>query len=330
MAAPIQIPHDLRQRHRRTPEGRAWLSVLPRYVAAAVERWKLTVDLPEDTDPWNGHSGIVIPVRTQAGAAAALKISFPYDEAVLEPVALKLWNGQGMVRILESDTASCAMVIDRLNAGQSLISVPMDTAVEVWGGLVRQLGILPDDRPEWAAIPHIAGTAEQFSDDLPARWEGLNRPFPRWLLEAALEVCQTRGAVSRRRARDVLVHTDLHYQNILATLDGTGYLGIDPQAAIGDAEFALAPCLWNRIKDLPQRNAEAALRRRAAALSAAAGLEEAIAVEWAVVREVDNALWYLENPGHDGDAQRSLWVASTMAGRPMPGLPAAHDLKTLQ
>ena len=34
--------------------------------------------------------------------------------------------------------------------------------------------------------------------ELPESWEQLGRPFPRWLLEAALEVCQTRGAVGRR------------------------------------------------------------------------------------------------------------------------------------
>ena len=69
----------------------------------------------------------------------------------------------------------------------------------------------------------MAARAEQWSDELPESWERLGRPFPRWLLEAALEVCQTRGAVGRRSGNDVLVHTDLHYLNILARLrrDGT-------------------------------------------------------------------------------------------------------------
>ncbi|WP_104091398.1 aminoglycoside phosphotransferase family protein [Arthrobacter sp. GMC3] len=329
MPTTVKIPEDLRARHSRTREGRAWLSDLPDLIVAALTRWNLAVDLPAGVQPWNGHTGIVIPVRTASRDAAALKIAFPFEEALLEPVALTLWNGHGMVRILEHDTSSCSMVIERLDAEKSLLTVEMDDAIEVWGSTVRRLSIAPDIREGWDQIPHVAATAEQYSDDLPARWEDLNQPFPRWLLEAALEVCQTRGAVSRRRANDVLVHTDLHYLNVLATLDGTGYLAIDPQAQIGDAEFAVAPCLWNRLRDLPARDAEAGLRRRAGSLCAAAGLDESIAAEWAVVREVENALWYLETPGHLGDAQRSLWVASTMAGRTMPGLPAAHDLKML-
>ena len=329
MPAPVEIPEDLRLRHRRTPAGRAWLEKLPGLVEDALERWNLTVELLPGEPPWHGHTAIVLPVRTGNGAAAALKVAYPFDEAVLEPIALTLWDGRGVVRILEQDPASCSMVIERLDSRKSLMDVPIEEAVEVWGGLVRQLGIAADDRPGWAEVPHIAATAERYSDELPARWMDLDKPFPQWLLEAALEVCQTRGAVSRRRANDVLVHTDLHFQNILASLDGTGYLAIDPQAQIGDAEFAVAPCLWNRLRELPRRNAEAGLRRRCSALAGAAGLDADIAAEWAVLREVENALWYLESPGHDGDAQRSLWVASTMAGRSMPGLPAAHDLKML-
>jgi streptomycin 6-kinase len=41
---------------------------------------------------------------------------------------------------------------------------------------------------------------------------------------------------------------------------------------------------------------------------------------------VDNALAYASAPRRKGDALRSLWVASTLAGRTLPELPAAHDL----
>jgi streptomycin 6-kinase len=41
---------------------------------------------------------------------------------------------------------------------------------------------------------------------------------------------------------------------------------------------------------------------------------------------VDNALAYASAARREGDVLRSLWVASTLAGRTLPGLPAAHDL----
>ena len=92
----------------------------------------------------------------------------------------------------------------------------------VWGGLMRQLSLVPDDQPQWREFDHVAARAEQWSDEFPATWEQLGRPFPRWLLEAALEVCQTRGAVGRRSGKDVLVHTDFHFLNILARPGAAG------------------------------------------------------------------------------------------------------------
>ncbi len=95
---------------------------------------------------------------------------------------------------------------------------------------------------------------------------------------------------------------------------------------VGEAEFAVAPVLWNRIPDLPAADPEAGLRARCRDFSMAAGLDEEVARQWSVAREVDNALSYASKPGHGGDLARSLWVASTLAGRTLDGLPAAHAL----
>lgn len=331
----LPIPPDLAARYGGTPEGRAWLASLPGIAESLLARWHLASGLGPGVVPWNGHGAVVIPVVREDASPAALKIAFPHDEARVERHALELWSGRGAVALLASDTGTCSMLLERLDAGRPLSNVPMADAVVVWGGLVRQLSLLPDDRPQWREFEHIAARAEQWSDDLPADWEQLGRPFPRWLLEAALEVCQIRGAVGRRSARDVLVHTDLHYLNILAR-PGTratngkpapdGFAAIDPQPMIGEPEFGVAPLLWNRLQDLPLNQPEAGLRGRCADFSAAAGLDPEAARQWAVAREVANALWYAGKPRHRGDLARSLWVASTLAGRTLEGLPPAHAL----
>ncbi len=316
-------------------EGRTWLGKLPNLIDYALWQWDLSVDLPQGSVPWHGHTGIVIPVLTRDGDLAALKIAFPHDEAVWEPLALRLWDGQGSVRLLKSDEAMSAVLLERLDSTRTLHKLPMEEAVNHWGGVLRELSIRPDARQAWQHIPQISATAERYCDELPQRWSDLEEPFERWLLEAALEVCQTRGVVSpQSNASDVLVHTDLHFMNILARPasgepTSSKYVAIDPQVQVGDAEFALAPCLWNRLRDLPERNAEAGLRRRALEMAQAAGLDEGLALQWSIVREVENALSYLEEYGRGGDAQRSLWVASTLAGKTLSGLPRAHELPEL-
>ena len=348
----VPIPPDLSRRYSRTPDGRAWLASLPGLIGQFLDQWELLPDLEPGALPWNGHGGVVLPVRRRDGhgagsggddpangSTAVLKVAFPHEEATREHHALALWGGRGAVRLLAADTGSCALLLERLDACRSLLDVPLETAVTVWGGVVRQLSVVPDDRPEWQEIDHVAARAEQWSDEFPATWEQLGRPFPRWLLEAALEVCQTRGAVGRRSGKDVLVHADLHYLNILARTGvpgpGTGqeapaglepYAAIDPQPMIGEAEFAVAPVLWNRLRELPQQDPGRALLARCRDFSVAAGLDAEAARQWSLAREVENALWYAARRDHDGDLARSLWVASTLAGRTLPGLPAPQEL----
>ncbi|MEV5053343.1 aminoglycoside phosphotransferase family protein [Arthrobacter sp. LAR12-1-1.1] len=342
----VPIPPDLSRRYSRTPDGRAWLASLPGLIEQFLEQWELLPDLETGAHPWNGHGGVVIPVWRRDGdgsgghgSLAVLKVAFAHEEATREHHALALWGGHGAVRLLAADAGSCALLLERLDACRSLLDVPLETAVTVWGGVVRQLSVVPDDRPGWQEIDHVAARAEQWSDELPATWEQLARPFPRWLLEAALEVCQTRGAVGRRSGKDVLVHADLHYLNILARpgVPGPGtrqdapaglepYAAIDPQPMIGEAEFAVAPVLWNRLRELPQQDPGRALLARCGDFSAAAGLDAETARQWSLVREVENALGYASQRHHDGDLARSLWVASTLAGRTLPGLPAPQEL----
>ncbi len=322
------IPEALHRRHHQTLQGRHWLGDVRDFIEQALRQWQLTLDLPPSGTPWHGQSGVVVPVVTAEGGQAALKIAFPHEEAGLEPLALKLWAGTGAVRLLADDDSLGALLLERLDEKRSLAELPMEEAIPLWAGVTRELNIHPDDGPQWRGLPRISASAERNSDELPQAWTDLGEPFPRWLLEAALEVCQTRGDVGRRSSNDVLVHTDLHYQNILAR-PGTGqYLAIDPQIQVGDAEYAVAPCLWNRLQDLPAVNAAAGLRRRASKLAQSAALDEDLCAQWAVLREVDNALSYFA-ASRPAEAQRSLWVASTMAGKTLPGLPDAHQLHRL-
>ncbi|MET3809753.1 aminoglycoside phosphotransferase family protein [Arthrobacter sp. UYEF3] len=353
MPAAVPIPPELTRRYGGSAEGRAWLASLPRLIDRCLEQWRLVPDPARGALPWHGHGAVVVPVSGRAAGSfagnrerhagtAVLKLAFSHPEALAERHALELWGGLGAVQVFEADQDAGALLLERLDGGSSLQDVPLDAAAHVWGGLVRQLSIPPDSRPQWSEFGQMAARAEQWSDELPESWELLGRPFPRWLLEAALEVCQTRGAVGRRSGTDVLVHTDLHFLNVLARPDvpagpGPGgfdgaeftaadFKAIDPRPMLGEAEFSVAPLLWNRLAELPRTRPAEALRARCLDFSAAAGLDGETARQWALARGVENALWYAANRNHDADLARSLWVASTLAGNTLPGLPAPQDL----
>ena len=326
MAPAIAVPDGLRRRYLGTRSGRTWLEGLPPLAEASLAAFGAVPDAGAGAQAWYGHGAMVLPVRLAGGVPAVLKFPYPHAEAATEPAALELWNGNGAVRLLDRDAAGTCLVLERLDPDRSLLDVDIAEAVRVWGGLVRRLALPGSDAPQWAAVPAVAERAEQLSDELPAEWEALGRPVERWLLEAALQVCQTRGVVGRRSSRDVLVHADLHYANVLARPGAPGdYAAIDPQAVFGEAEYAVAPMLWNRLQDLDAGAPEDALRARLEALCAAGGLDPAAAQDWSVLREVVNVLEYVRL-GRQGDAQRSIWVASALVGRRHPGVPPVGEL----
>ncbi|MHA7294675.1 aminoglycoside phosphotransferase family protein [Arthrobacter sp. HLT1-21] len=333
----IELPAALVGNALRLPGGRGWLTRWRELAQTLLAEWDLTLDLSAATRPWFGSAAVVLPVRCDDGSPAVLKVSVPHDEALTEPDALALWAGRGAVRLLAAARDDYVLLLERLDGDRSLTGTPLDETASVWGTLVRSLSLRPNNGNLWQDIPSVAAQAEMWTDTLPADWDRLGRPFDRWLLECALEVCQVRGAVGRRSEQDVLVHSDLHYSNILprpasartgSTGPGAGastFVAIDPKPMIGDAEFAVAPMLWNRIGELFPRDPAGHLRERCSDLAFAADLDPLLARDWSVVREVQNALSAVESGNRDG-AQRSLWVASTLLRRTLPELPAPADL----
>ncbi len=92
-------------------------------------------------------------------------------ETVHEAHALTVWNGRGMVRLLESAPDHGAMLLERLDAQRTLFDLPLDLAIPVAGEIVRTLSV-PGD----AALPTVAGLAAEIARTAPERWERLGRP----------------------------------------------------------------------------------------------------------------------------------------------------------
>jgi streptomycin 6-kinase len=254
--------------------GRRWLETLPALAARYCREWNVRLD----GDLMHGYVGVVAPAVRADGTPVALKLSWLDTESRGEPLALSTWNGQGAVRLLESDPARGAMLLERLDSGRTLRDEPIDYAIEVAGGLMRRLAV-----PAPPALGRDLRTeAAGLIDALPRRWRESGQPFPRYLVDAAVDVCRKFGPISG----DLLVNEDLHYENVLA---GTRepWLVIDPKPLAGDLEFGVPALMWNRAE-------ESTPDARFAAIVAAAGLDAELAVAWALVRAVQNWIWAIE------------------------------------
>lgn len=308
----IVVPARFRESAREIfgPAGAAWCAQLPGVVAEFTGRWELTVDLPNGAEPWYGRCGIVVPVRTVCGEAAVLKVSWADDETAHEHSALATWNGNGAARLLAANGTRRVLLIERLDAARDLRTVPADDAVLELAGLLTRLAV-----PAPPGVLRMADQAARWVDELPYRWHLARPPYPEVLLRHAVEAARELGPASG----DLLIHADLHYQNVLAGLTdeaaGRGpWLAIDPKPVAGDLEFGVLPMLWNRLDELTGPDDATALWRRLQLFVDAAGLDLERARAWSIARAVETVVWNAEM-GMVQEEQRPAWIAETLATR---------------
>lgn len=264
----------------RGPAWAAYVERLPRLVRELSEEWHLSTD----GEPAHGHASLVVPVRRD-GEAAVLKLAFPDDESEHEALALQRWGGHGTVRLLSADPHRRALLLERLES-TDLADLWDLEACEVVAGLYARLHV-----PAPPQLRRYTAYLDRWADGLAALPR--DAPVPHRLVEQALALLADLRADDPGR----LLHTDLHYANVLAGAREP-WLVIDPKPMSGDPHAELAPMLWNRWEELAG-DVRGGLRRRFHTLVDAAGLDEDRARGWVVVRMVFNAYWALADPVPD-------------------------------
>ena len=253
--------------------GAEWLRRLPRLLGDLLEKWQLSVDGPAR---W-GACAVALSVVGREGHAV-LKVTWPHFEAQTEHLALRHWDGHGAVRLLRADPRRFAMLLERLDGTMDLTDVPIDEACEVIGGLLAQLA-----SPAIPRTPTLSAYAARQLATEPPDPGAVPRRFVDQARHLAADLAKDPAIDSR------LLHTDLHYSNVLRA-SRQPWLAIDPKPTAGDPAFEVAPALWNRPDELGTGSSlRWALRRRLEIICERAGIDEDRARGWTIVREVDNA-----------------------------------------
>ncbi len=297
----MRLPDGVLGMAGRGPDWASWVERLPGRLAALLEEWELT------PDGWSmhGYCSIVVPVRTSDRETAVLKVAFDVDEeSEHEHLVLRHWDGNGAVRLLRADPHRRAMLLERLHH-EDLTRLPDLEACEVVAALYPRLHL-----PALPQLRTVTSYVERWSAALATMPR--SAPIPRRMVEQALSLA--RDLVADPASTGVIVHGDLHYLNVLAA-DREPWLVIDPKPMSGDPHFEPAPMLWNRMDELGDV-VRAGVRRRFQTLVDAAGLDEARARDWVIVRMVLNAHWAVEDAQR---AERELtaderdWITSCIA-----------------
>ena len=266
----------------------AWLERVPELVEQSVAEWELTLGEPYVA----GAAGYAVRAELPDGTPAVLKLIYPHREAEHEAEALKVWDGDGAVRLLAYDADRWAMLIERCEPGSLLATVEADAALDVLIGLLPRLwkGVSEPFRP-------LADEAAWWVDYLPTEWERAGRPFDRRLLDEAVELLET---LSASQGEQVLLHQDLHTDNVLAA-QREPWLAIDPKPLLGEREFAVAPI----VRDFELGHSRRGALHRLDRLTSELGLDRERACGWTVGQSV---AWAFDSTYIRTHLETVLWL----------------------
>ncbi|MFD6115630.1 aminoglycoside phosphotransferase family protein [Streptomyces yangpuensis] len=296
----LEIPRELAEAQVRYngDAGREFVAALPARAAEFLERWRLRRAGPV----MHGVTALVLPVERADGSGAVLKLVSLDEECVGEPVALRAWDGDGCVRLLEHDPQTGTLLLERLDAGRDLAELARRDArqaVRVVGELLARLTAVPAP----AGLRGLGEMAAGMLADVPGALGRLVDERDRRLLrDCAAAVAEVAGEPGDR-----LLHWDLHYGNVLAG-GREPWLAIDPKPLAGDPGFDLLPAIVNNFR--PQD-----VRWRFDLLTEAAGLDRERARAWTLGRVLQNCLWDVED-GEERLDEEQLAVVDVLLAPP--------------
>lgn len=257
---------------------------LPRWVEEISVLWQLSMD----GGPTHGYCSLVLPVRTEDGRSAVLKLGFPDEESEFEGLALQKWSGRGAVELLRADPHRRALLLERLSTTD--LSDRWDIeACEIVAASYDRLHV-----PAPPQLRRLSGLCGPWAKRLGSEVGAL---LPRRYVQRAVGLL---GDFAGDRATDGrLIHTDLHYANVLAgphpgstdagpSPEEERWVVIDPKPLNGDPHYEVAPLLWNRTGELAG-DLRVGIRRRLEAVVDTAGLDEDRARAWTLIRMLNNA-----------------------------------------
>jgi streptomycin 6-kinase len=303
----IEVPEALVSWHRKYfgESGRTWIDAAPDLAARLLDRWQLR----PDGAPTCGATALVLPVVRADATPAVLKLQPITDHTVGEPDALRAWNGDGAVRLLDHDPESGSMLLERLDADRPLATVPDDlAALQILSELLARLSAVP-------APPGIRQLSD-FGADLLGR-------VPRALTlerdasqDVLIRACASALEEVLPEAGDRLVHEDLHFDNILAPHPADQrepWLAIDPNPVAGYPGFALLAALHNRWEDaVATGDVPRAIRRRFDLMTDILGLDRPRATAWTLARVLQNTLWDVEHDDTMWHTESDRAIAHTL------------------
>ena len=269
-------------------DGDRWLAALPGTLERLAARWQLELGEPY---PMTYHW--VCRARCADGAPAVLKVGL--SDLAREAAALRAWGGTGAVRLLRSDLAAGALLLQRADPGTAATDLVPDADEQATAAAVEVLRRLHAEE-----LPALSTSLRALA--------GGHQLVPRALVERAVAVARELRVDA---PPEVLLHGDLHHDNVLRA--GDCWLAIDPHGAVGDPGYDAGAWLYNP-PGLPTAQLLELVPGRVEQLADGLGMDVDRVAAWGFVKAVLSAVWTALDTGRT-DEGAALEVAALLLPR---------------
>lgn len=291
----IAIPYLVRQKVEALgEEGSRWLAGLGDLIDELEQAWQVSV---VGTSITGGSESYVAQVRASDGSQAILKIVIPEStgNTVLanEITALTLANGRGYARLLRSDLARRALLLEPLGRALKDLGYSTRTQIALICTTLQESWIHVSSTSPLPTGADAARSHAQFSANL---WEKLARPCSQHALDTALSFAQDRASAFDPQS-SVLVHGDAHNGNMLQTISQhsqthPSFKLIDPDGIIAEAACDLGVLMREWLDELISDPVTAG-RERCAYLSDLTGADTQVIWQWGFMQCMSTGLFLL-------------------------------------
>jgi streptomycin 6-kinase len=266
--------------------GRRWAARVPGLVERCARRWSLTVG------PAYPLSYTYVAAATRAdGRPAVLKLVVPEEpELATGAEALRLAGGDGLVELIEVDLELGALLLERVEPGGRLAVLAGEDDEAATAVLLDVMDRIHRPVAEQGPLRIVADWGAAFGR-LRDRHGGGTGPLPVSLVDRAE---RTYAELVASSAPAVLLHGDLHHDNVLASARA-GWLAVDPKGLLGEPAFDVGALLHNPWPDLlswPDRGR--LLARRVDQLAEGLRVDRERVRGWGFAFAVLAAVWFDE------------------------------------
>lgn len=256
--------------------GKTWLRELPELVESVAIQYGLS-----ELTPVNNLSYNYVLFGLRGERPIVLKLSLDIPGLKREALALSSFANFGAVNVFAEDDG--ILILERALPGYALKSyfpVRDNEAIDIACHVIKQLHQAP--QLETSIFPHVKDWLMILDKD----WD-----IPVHTLQ---KTRQLRDGLLANSAKSILLHGDLHHDNILQ--NDHHWCVIDPKGVLGEPAYEVAAFIRNPMPELlGLDNVVNIINNRIARFSMALELPESKILDWCFVQAVLAWAWALED-----------------------------------